>query len=110
MPNLKIYVDETLLPDCLAKLTDALPALRAMLCEALKVDIAACQFVVLSALVMPDLPRVNVELHIMPHPDRTREVLMSMAKQVQTQIGSVTGTHTAVRITTLVPDAYIALK
>jgi hypothetical protein len=81
-----------------------------MLCDALKVEIAACQFAVLPVLAMPDLPRVNVELHIMPHPDRTRERLIAVARRVQAQIGAVTNTHTAVRIVTLVPEGYVALK
>ncbi len=110
MPNLKVYIDETLLPDCRATLMDALTPLRAMLCAALKVDIAACQFAILPVMAMPDLPGVNVEMQIMPHPDRTRDMLTVLAKQVQAQIGFATGTHTAVRITTLAADGYIALK
>ncbi len=110
MPNVKIYVDEVLLPGCRSGLVGALIPLRTMLCEALKVDVAACQFAILPVVAMPDLPRVNVELQILPHPARTRELLTSVAARVRSQIGSVTGTHTAVRITTLVPEAYIALK
>lgn len=110
MPNLKIYVDETLLPDCRAALVAALTPLRAMLCAALKVEVAACQVAVLPVLAMPDLPRVNVEMHIMPHPDRSRAMLTALAAQVQAQIAAATGTHTAVRIATLVPEGYVALK
>ena len=110
MPNLKIYVDETLLPVCRADLMKALNPLRATLCAALKGDLAACQFAVVGALVMPDLPRANVEIQIMPHPDRTRDVLTALAKQIQALIGTATGTHTAVRIATLVPAGYVALK
>ena len=110
MPNLKIYVDEMLLPTCREALVAALHPLRALLCDALKVDVAACQFAVLPVLVMPNLPRVNVEMQIMPHPDRTKDVLTALAGRIQSQIGTATGTHTAVRISTLVPAGYIALK
>lgn len=110
MPNVKIYVDETLLPGCREGLMAAMAPLRQMLCEALKVDPKACQFAILSALVMPDLPRVNVEMHILPHPDRTRDRLTGLAEAVQSRIGSVTGTHTAVRIATLEPQGYVAKK
>ncbi|MBC7478049.1 MAG: hypothetical protein H7317_08135 [Pseudorhodobacter sp.] len=110
MPNLKIYVDVQLLADCQPALVAALVPLRAHLCEALKVDIAACQFAILSAVVMPDLPRANVELHIMPQPDRTRAALTDLAGQIQARISAATGTRTAVRITTLDPQGYIALK
>jgi hypothetical protein len=79
MPNVKLYVDETLLPGCRAGLIAALPGLRTMLCDALKVDVAACQFAVIPVIAMPDLPRVNVEMHILPHPDRTKDGLKSLA-------------------------------
>jgi hypothetical protein len=110
MPNVKFYVDETVLPGCRAGLIAALPGLRTMLCDRPKVKDAACQFAILSVIAMPDLPRVNVEMHLLPHPDRTRDMLKSLAAEMQSLIAAVTGTHTAVRIATLVPDAYVALK
>jgi hypothetical protein len=110
MPNLKIFVDETLLPACRADLAAALPALRDLLCADLNVDVAACQFAVLSALVMADLPRVNVELHILPHPARTQDRLVALGRKVQSLIAAATRTHTAVRITTLAPEDYVVLK
>lgn len=93
MPNVKIYVDETLLPGCRDGLFAALPPLRAMLCAELNVQIPACQFAILPVMAMPDLPRVNVELQILPHPDRTPERLSSLAQAVQAQVNAVTGTH-----------------
>jgi hypothetical protein len=110
MPNVKLYVDETVLPSCRAGLIAALPGLRTMLCDALKVDDVACQFAILSVIAMPDLPRVNVEMHLLPHPDRTRDKPKSLAAAMQSLIAAFTSTHTAVRIATLVPDSYIALK
>ena len=110
MPNVKVYVDETLLPDCRGALSAVLHPLRALLCQSLRVEVAACQFAILPALVMADLPRVNVEIHILPHPDRTREKLTALAQTVQTMIGDATGTHAAIRIALLVPEGYVALK
>lgn len=110
MPNLKIYVDEALLPGCRAGLTAAMHPLRDLLCQELNVTVAACQFAILPVIAMPDLPRVNVELHILPHPERTRDRLTRLAEVIQSQIGSVTETRTAVRIATLSPEAYVALK
>lgn len=110
MPNVKIYVDETLLPTCRATLTAALPSLRAMLCASLNVPVPACQFAVLSVIAMPDLPRVNVEIHLMPHPDRTRESLTTLAARVRALIGTATASHIAVRIAPLDPQTYVALK
>lgn len=110
MPNVKLYVEETVLPGCRADLIAALPGLRTMLCAALKVDVATCQFAILSVIAMSDLPRVNVEMSILAHSDRTRDMLKSLAAAVQAWITAVTGTHTAVRIASLVPDGYVALK
>lgn len=110
MPNLKVYVDETLLPGCREALSAMLHPLRALLCESLNVDVSACQFAILPALVMADLPRVNVEMHILPHPERTRDKLTALAQAVQAMIGTATGTHTAVRIALLAHEGYVALK
>jgi len=110
MPNVKIYVDEALFPTCRDGLIAALPQLRDMLCSALKVDPSACQFAVLPVIAMSDLPRVNVEMHLLPHPDRTRERLTTIAAAIRDQISSATGARTAVRIATLAPEGYVALK
>ncbi len=110
MPNVKIYVDDPPPPQCRERLVAAFPALRNLLCDALKVGVAACQFAILSVLVMPDLPRVNVEMQVLAHSERTRGQLISVAERVQAQIRSVTGAHAAVRISTLMPTGYIALK
>ena len=110
MPNVKIYVDETLLPGCREALSALLQPLRTMLCESLNVEVAACQFAILPAIVMADLPLVAVEMHILPHPHRTREKVNAVAQAVQAMIGDAAGTHTAVRIALLVPEGYVALK
>lgn len=110
MPNVKIFVDETLLPECRAALVSALPALRGLLCARLNVAVSACQFAVLSVIAMPEQPRVNVEIHLMPHADRSRESLTALAAQVQAQVGAATASPTAVRIATLNPETYVALK
>jgi hypothetical protein len=110
MPNVKVYVDETLLPGCREALSALLHPLRALLCQSLNVEVSACQFAILPALVMADLPRVNVEMHILPHPDRTRDRLTALAQTVQVMIGEAVGTHAAVRIAMLVPEGYVALK
>lgn len=110
MPNVKIFVDETLLPDCRAALVAALDPLRAMLCTRLNVAAAACQFAVVPVIAMPDQPGVNVEIHLMPHADRRRESLTALAAQVQAQVGAATASPTAVRIATLNPETYVALK
>lgn len=110
MPNVKIYVDDTIYPDCRDRFPAALGPIRAMLCADLSVKPQACQFAVIPVLAMPDLPAVNVEVQIMPHPDRTRAVLLGVCAKLREMVGAATGTHVAIRITTLDPETYIALK
>mgnify|MGYP000075281319 CR=1 FL=1 len=77
MPNVKIFVEEALFASKSGALRDALLPLRDMLCKGFKVDVAACQFAVTPVMAMPDLPLVNVEMHILPRADRTRDAVRS---------------------------------
>jgi hypothetical protein len=110
MPNMKIYVDERIYPACRDRLPAALGPILDMLCRDLTVDLPACQLAVMPVLAMPDLPPVNVELQIMPHPDRTRAVLLAVCVKLREMVGAATGTHVAIRVTTLDPETYVALK
>lgn len=110
MPNLKIFVDEAIYPACKSQLTQALGPLRDMLCRDLRVEIGACQFAVLPCLAMADLPPVNVEMAILPRPERTRDLILSVCGQMRQLLGQATGSHVAIRVTTLDPETYIALK
>lgn len=110
MPNVKIYVDDTLLPSCRDRLVGSLGRIRENLCKDLVVDCAACQFAVISVAALPDLPRVNVEIQLMPRPERTRDLLVSVCAMLREIIGDAAGTHVAVRMTALDPQTYIALK
>lgn len=110
MPNVKIHVDASLLPARETALVAALSPLRALLCGALGVAPAVCQLALLPVIGLPDQPGVNVEVQIMPHPDRSRDRLLTLAAEVQTMMAAAAGCPVAVRITTLNPDGYIALK
>lgn len=110
MPNVKIYVDEVIYPACRDRLRAALGPILDMLCRDLAVDRTACQLAVMPVLAMPDLPPVNVEMQIMPHPDRTRAALQAVGAKLRDMVGAATGTHVAIRLTTLDPGTYIALK
>lgn len=110
MPNLKIFVDEALFPTCRADLAGVLLPLRDLLCRELGVPVAACQFGVLLVMSLPDTPRVIVELHILPKSDRTRERLLSLCDKLREMVGAATGETVAVRLSTLDPACYIALK
>lgn len=110
MPNVKIFVDEAIYPDCRAALAQALGPVRDMLCRELQVDIPACQFAVMPVGAMPDLPRVNVEMAILPRPERTRDAILAVCAKLRAMIEAATGTHVSVRVTALDPESYIALK
>ncbi|MCX7288332.1 MAG: hypothetical protein NTW20_12470 [Rhodobacterales bacterium] len=110
MPNVKIYVDEGLYPACRERLVAALGPILDMLCADLAVDRPACQMAVMPVLAMPGLPPVNVELAIMPRPERTRVVLLGVCAKLRAMVGAATGGHVAIRVTTLDPETYIALK
>jgi hypothetical protein len=110
MPNVKIYVDEMIYAACRDRLSAALGPILDMLCSDLTVDRPACQIAVMPVLAMPDLPPVNVEVQIMPRPERTRDVLLAVCARLREIVGTATGSHVAIRVTTLDPETYIALK
>lgn len=110
MPNVKIFVDDTLYPQVREALAQALGPVRDMLCRELAVEPPACQFAVMRVGAMPDLPRVNVEMAILPRPERTRDRMLAVCATLRAMVGQAAGTHVAVRVTTLDPQTYIALK
>lgn len=110
MPNVKIFVDEKIYPAIRDQLANTLWPIREMLCHDLSVDVPACQFAVLPVGAMLDLPRVNVEMSILPRQERTRDLLLSVCAKLRAILGDATGTHVAVRVTSLDPHTYIALK
>lgn len=110
MPNVKIFVDDSLYPAVRAPLAQALGPIRDLLCAELAVDVPACQFAVMPVGAMADLPRVNVEMAILPRPERTRERVLSVCGRMRALVEAATGTHVAIRVTSLDPETYIALK
>jgi hypothetical protein len=110
MPNLKIYVEQTLDAEHRAGLAATLPGLREVLCSHLGVPHAACQLAIVTIVGLADQPRANAELFILPREDRTKEVRESLGAELQSRIGAVLETQTAVRICLLDAASYIALK
>ena len=110
MPNVKIFVDDALYPATRTALSNALVAIRDMLCADLNVPVSACQFAVMPVLAMPDLPRVNVEIQILPRPERTKALVTDVCSRLRDLVQAATGTHVAVRASALDPETYIALK
>ncbi|MBP1847581.1 hypothetical protein J2046_005865 [Rhizobium petrolearium] len=110
MPNMKIYVDETLPEASVTSLKSALLPIREMLCVELKVDTSGCQFAVLRVAGLSDQPQVNVELMILPKPDRTQETIRDVCRKLREMVAEASGLRVAVRAAALDPQTYIALK
>lgn len=110
MPNVKIYVDEAIYPPCRDRLPAALGPILDMLSHDLTVDRTACQNAVMPVMAMPGLPPVNVEMQIMPSPERARMVLLAVCAKLRETVSAFTGANIAIRVTTLDPETWIAMK
>ncbi|WP_151719440.1 hypothetical protein [Gemmobacter serpentinus] len=110
MPNVKIYIDDAHFPALRPAIAALLPGLREMLCAELEVDRTACQFAVLPVLALPDQPCLNAELHVLPRAARSRAKLEAVAAELRGQLAQASGSSVAVRIATLDPATYVALK
>ncbi|WP_182086343.1 hypothetical protein [Aureimonas sp. ME7] len=110
MPNLKIFVEESVHRFSRQALVEALAPMRAMLCDGLAVTPDACQFAVVPVLTLPDMAAVNVEMTIMLGPERTRERVTDIGLRLRAIVERATGAHAAVRISQLDPQTYVALK
>ena len=64
----------------------------------------------LPVLALEDQPRINTELHILPHAARSRPRLQEVAAEIRSMLGEASGLSVAVRIATLDPVTYVALK
>lgn len=110
MPNVKIYLDQQHWKPASDRLQAAFPELTDMLCRTLEVDRSAVQLALLGVAAPDGQPAVNVELHLLPRPDRTREALTRLGGDLRDKIALLTGLRIAVRIGQLDPQTYVALK
>lgn len=110
MPNLKIHVDDTLWPQVGDPLRAALPAVRDLLCDRLKVTPDQVQLAILPVAGVPDQPSVNVEFSYMPKADRPRDLVVALCEGLRGIVGPAAGAHVAVRAWVLDPGTYVALK
>lgn len=110
MPNLKLYVDDTQYQAARPGLSALLPVLRNLLCDRFSVDPSACQMAVIPVMGVEDQPQINAELHVLIAPDRTPDMVRGAAHDVRACIHAATNLSVAVRIATLDPATYVALK
>ena len=110
MPNTKIYLDSAHWALASDTLRRELPDLCLLICDALDVDRSACHLTLISVEAPVGQPPINVELAILPRADRTQESLRAVAGRLRDRIADVSGLSAAVRIATLDPQTYVALK
>ncbi|MCE5973146.1 hypothetical protein LZA78_06620 [Sinirhodobacter sp. WL0062] len=111
MPNVKLYVDDTVWPAHAETLRASLQPLRELLCVELAVSVEACQLAIVPVIGLADQPQVNIELAILPRPERTPEKLRALGETLRGRIAPASGgARVAVRYTTLDPVTYVALK
>ncbi|WP_114964809.1 hypothetical protein [Alkalilacustris brevis] len=110
MPNLKIYVDEKLMPERREAIAESLKAVREAMCDKLEVEPSACQIAVVPVLALPDQPGANVEISMLPRPARTPERLSELGEQLRDLVGGAAGVPVAVRAWTVDAEKYVSVK
>lgn len=110
MPNVKLFVNAAVMAQHDALWDDLLGQIRSTLCEMLGVQPAACHIVMVAVRPLPDQPAMNLELHILPRPDRTRARITEVCTALQGRIAAATGLRPAIRCAMLDPETYVALK
>lgn len=110
MPNIKIYVNETVLTVRKPQLIATLEPLREMIIGRLDVPKSAFQLAIVSIVGLEDEPALNVEMHIMPGEKRTRKSLEALGAAIQSMLNGATGSKVAFRCAQLDPETYVSLK
>lgn len=110
MPNLKIHVEEIVWAKQADHLVAALPSLRETLCRELKVDVPLCHLTVIPVRGLSDQTPISIEIQMLPKPDRTRDLILSVCGQLRDTVAEATSEKAAVRVVTLDPATYVTLR
>lgn len=110
MPNVKLFMDQAVLRRHDAIIDALLLDLRRAICSLLGVADEACHIAVVAVRSLPDQPAVNLEIHILPKPERTRDRLETLCRTLRDTVQAALSERTAVRCALLDPVTYIALK
>lgn len=111
MPNAKLYVDQRLWSARQADIEALLGPMRDLICNDLSVTPAACQIAAIPCIGLADQPPLNLELAILPKPDRTRDLLTGFGERMRALFAGPMGDAAmAVRIVTLDAATYVAVK
>lgn len=110
MPNLKIFVDESIGAEGKSRLLGALPAMREFLCRELEVDPSLAQLAIVPVFGLSDQALLAVEIQILPKPQRTREHLHSTCETLRDTLRALVDVKTAIRVTIVDPANYIVMR
>ena len=110
MPLVKIHVDASIPAEHRKQLADNLPSLRELVCRLMVVDAAICQFSIITIEGLADQNLIATELHIIPKAERTRAFMLDVCEQLRAAILAFTQVRSSIRLFTLDPETYIALR
>lgn len=110
MPNIKIYVDDSLLARQRPSLVAALGPIRDSLMRHLAVTHDACHLTIIPVLAPADQPAMNAEVQILQAPDRTRDGVARLGKEIQQILFDATGSSCAFRCMQHDPTTYVVLR
>lgn len=110
MPNVKIYVDQSIYDDREESLRELLPKLRVAVSEGLNAKVSACQFAVIPVMGLPDQPVANLEIYYVSTAARTKDMVTAACETLRDLLAEVVGGQVAVRATPIIPETYVALK
>lgn len=110
MPNVKIYVDESVLAGVEERSDTGLVALRRFLCEALGVTEAACHIVLIGVKSPTGQTLANVELVLLRRQDRTSEMMTAFCSRLRNLMTDWLGCQTAIRCTLMETDLYFVAR
>lgn len=110
VPNVKVYVDEGVLPAVQDRSDTVLVGLRRFLCEALGVTEAACHIVLIGVKSLPGQTPVNVELVLLRRQDRTGDTMTAFCSRLRDLMTEWLGCQTAIRCTLMETDLYFVSR
>lgn len=110
MPNLKIFLDESVGGEVRQQLHAGLPKLRDLMCRELNVDIPLAQFVIVPVLGLPDQAQFSVEMQILPKAERTREHLVRTCEVLREALCEIADVKIAIRVTTVDAANYLVIR
>jgi hypothetical protein len=110
MPNVKFFIEESLLREKSAHIDELLNQTRETIIAGLGVTLAACHIVVLGVRSLTGQTPVNIELVLLQNPGRTRDVIERLCGQLRDTAVRMLDVPSAVRCAMTEPETYIVIR